>query len=144
MIQDLFGINFTEFNLVELTAAFIYLVIFLAVGALCMFVFEKFTPYDDFAEFKKGNKAVAIQWRGKLVGIAIVMFTSVYHNSSITVAVIWGVIGFVLMMLGYWLFEKCTKSMNVEEEIKNGNEAVAIMAGSISIFIAIVTAAAIV
>lgn len=44
---------------------------------LLLFVFDKFTPVDEWAEVKKGNIAVAVILGALILGFAIVMGLSV-------------------------------------------------------------------
>lgn len=54
-----------------------------------------------------------------------------------------GVIGFVLMLIGYFIFEFLTPRFRVDKEIENGNVAVGIIAASISLAVALITSGAI-
>ena len=55
-----------------------------------------------------------------------------------------GVLGIVLLMLGYKVFEWITPKLDVEKKLQEGSVAVGIAVGSLLLAIAIVVAAAIV
>jgi len=129
-------------DLYELLATIAYWIIMIVVAGLCMFVFELLTPYNDREELVKGNSAVGLQFAGKLIGIGIITKASIEHNISIWGASIWVLIGFLLMLVSYYLFELITP-FKVEQEIKNNNIAVAIVAASLSIFIGFVVSGSI-
>ncbi|MBZ5753354.1 DUF350 domain-containing protein [Metabacillus rhizolycopersici] len=131
----MFTFEWTEIlDMYELLATLTYWIIMLVLAGLCMFIFEMITPYNDREELLKGNVAVGTQFAGKLIGIGIITEASIAHNLSIWGAAIWMLIGFILMLISYFLFELITP-FKVEQEIKNNNIAVAIVAASLSIFI---------
>jgi putative membrane protein len=131
----MFTFEWTEIlDMYELLATLTYWIIMLVLAGLCMFIFEMITPYNDREELLKGNVAVGTQFAGKLIGIGIITEAAIAHNLSVWGAAIWMLIGFILMLISYFLFELITP-FKVEQEIKNNNIAVAIVAASLSIFI---------
>lgn len=130
-------------DLQELWYTLLYFVVLMGVTVGCMAIFELITPFNDREEMKNGNTAVAIQFAGKIVGLSIVMFSSIFHNASLLAAAVWGIIGFILMLIGYFVFEFLTPSFKVDKEIKEGNNSVAIVAASISLAIGIIVAGSI-
>lgn len=136
--------NWSEIiDLQEIWSTLLYFVVLMVVTVGCMAIFELITPFNDREEMKNGNSAVAIQFAGKIVGLSIVMFSSIYHNSSLLAAVVWGILGFILMLIGYFVFEFLTPAFKVDHEIQNGNKSVAIVAASISLAIGIIVAGSI-
>ncbi|KAB8137748.1 DUF350 domain-containing protein [Gracilibacillus oryzae] len=129
-----------DLNELLMTGAY-WIIMFLLAG-LCMIIFEWVTPYNDREELKKGNIAVGIQFAGKLIGLGIITQATITHNVNLIGAGVWFLIGFVIMILGYYLFEWVTP-FRVEEEIKRNNIAVAIVAAAVSIFIGFVVAGSI-
>ncbi|MFC0272536.1 DUF350 domain-containing protein [Metabacillus herbersteinensis] len=127
----------------ELWSTLLYFVVLMGVTVGCMAIFELITPFNDREEMKNGNTAVAIQFAGKIVGLSLVMFSSIFHNASLLAASVWGIIGFILMLIGYFIFEFLTPAFKVDQEIKNGNNSVAIVAASISLAIGIIVAGSI-
>jgi len=127
----------------EVLHTLLYFVVLLGVTIICMFIFEMITPYNDREQLLKGNKAVAIQFFGKIIGITLIMKSAIATNDSLLGAAIWGVIGFVLMLIGYFIFEFLTPRVRVDKEIESGNVAVGIIAASISLAIALITSGAI-
>jgi putative membrane protein len=55
-------------------------------------------------------------------------------------AAAFGLLGIVLLLLGYWLFELITPSLNVQKELQEKNTAVAIVVGSLLVGIAYIVA----
>lgn len=114
----------------------LFLVVFLAI-------FELVTKYDNWKEIKNGNVAVAMATGGKIFGIANVFRHSILHHDTLLMMIAWGVYGFVLLLLGYFIFEFLTPKFNVDEEIKNDNRAVGFISMVISIGLSYVIGAGI-
>lgn len=55
-------------------------------------------------------------------------------------SLIFGVLGIVLLVLGYWLFDLITPKIDVSGELTKGNTAVAIVIGALLLGIAYIAA----
>ena len=102
------------------------MVVFLAV-------FELVTKYNNWDEIKKGNIAVAMATGGKIFGIANIFRHSIMHNDSLLTMITWGVYGFSLLLIGYFIFEFLTPKFKIDEEIQNDNRAVGFISMIISV-----------
>ncbi|WP_156292044.1 DUF350 domain-containing protein [Oceanobacillus salinisoli] len=118
-----------------------------SVVVLCTLVFlaifEVVTSYKNWEEIKNGNLAVAMATGGKLFGIATIFRYSIEHNDTIFQSIGWGTFGFILLLLGYVIFEFLTPSIKVDEEIGKGNKAVGFISMMISIGLSFVIGASI-
>ncbi|MFK3938880.1 DUF350 domain-containing protein [Alkalihalobacillus sp. NPDC078783] len=112
------------------------LVVFLAI-------FETVTSYRNWVEIKKGNIAVAMATSGKIFGVANIFRHSIQNSDSLLIMLMWGAIGFVLLLLSYFIFEFLMPSFKVDEEIKNDNRAVGLISMIISIGLSYVIGAGI-
>lgn len=112
------------------------LVVFLAI-------FELVTKYNNWDEIKNGNLAVAMATGGKIFGIANIFSHSIMHNDSLVTMIVWGVYGFILLLIGYFIFEFLTPKFKIDEEIKNDNRAVGFISMIISIGLSFVIGAGI-
>lgn len=122
----------------------IYFVIAVAIILVGVVVFELLTTkYKDWDEILNGNHAVALSVGGKIVGISIVLAFSIYNSGSILDTLIWGVVGILLQMAAYFLFELFTRKFSVEEQLKKGNISVAIISMCVSIGLGFVIGASI-
>ena len=74
--------------------------------------------------------AQAGEWHAKNVGEAL-LYTAVF-----------GVVGIILVFIGFKLFDKAITKINLEAEIAKGNVAAAILSGAAIIALAIIIAAA--
>lgn len=108
-----------------------------SVVILCIIVFlaifELVTKYKNWTEIKKGNLAVAMATGGKIFGITNIFRYSIEHNDTLLTMVGWGVFGFLLLLVGYFIFEFLTPTFKIDDEIEKDNRAV----GLISMFISI-------
>jgi putative membrane protein len=112
------------------------LVVFLAI-------FEMVTKYKNWEEIKKGNMAVAMATGGKILGVANIFRYTIEQNNSLLSMVGWGIYGFFLLLVGYFIFEFLTPKFKIDEEIQNDNRAVGFLSLVISIGLSIVIGAGI-
>lgn len=119
-----------------------YSVVILCV-VVFLAIFELVTKYKNWEEIQKGNIAVALATGGKIFGIANIFRYSIEQNDSLVTMVSWGVFGFVLLLIGYFIFEFLTPKFNIDDEIKNDNRAVGFIAMILSIGLSFVIGAGI-
>ncbi|MGO4888641.1 DUF350 domain-containing protein [Anaerobacillus sp. MEB173] len=132
----------TFFNYAFVKTAANYSVVVLAI-IVFLAVFELVTSYRNWDEIKKGNLSVAMATGGKLFGLANIFHFSIRHNDSFLTMLGWGVFGFVLLLIGYFMFEFLTPKFRVDEEIGNDNRAVGLMSMIISISLSFIIGASI-
>lgn len=106
-------------------------------------VFELVTKYKNWQEIKRGNIAVALATGGKVFGIANIFRFSILHHDSLFQMILWGIFGFALLLIAYFIFEFLTPSFKVDEEIEKDNRAVGLIAAFISIGLSFVIGASI-
>jgi putative membrane protein len=128
-------------NVIVVTAARYSVVVLCTLVFLA--VFELVTSYKNWEEIKNGNFAVAMATGGKVFGIATIFRYSIEHNDTILQSIGWGALGFVLLLLGYFIFEFLTPTIKVDEEIGKGNKAVGFISMMISVGLSFVIGASI-
>ncbi|MGY4690882.1 DUF350 domain-containing protein [Salibacterium sp. K-3] len=122
----------------------IWFVLIMALIFIAAFLFEKVTKFKDREEIKAGNVSVALSLAGKIYALGYIMKVSGENAYNLVEALSWGVIGFVFLIIGYFLFEFLTPSFKVDEELAKDNKAVGIMSLAISVVIAHAVAIAII
>ncbi|MGX9291064.1 DUF350 domain-containing protein [Bacillus sp. A015] len=131
---------FWENELVEIAAYY-------SVAVLCLVlfltIFELVTSYKNWEEIQRGNLAVAMATGGKIFGIANVFQHSITQHNSLLQMVGWGVYGFVMLLVSYFIFEFLTPRFKVDKEIENDNRAVGFISLIISVGLSYVVAAGI-
>lgn len=126
---------------------YIQIAAYYSVVILCLVVFlaifEMVTKYKNWEEIKKGNMAVAMATGGKILGVANIFRYTIEQNNSLLSMVGWGIYGFLLLLVGYFIFEFLTPKFKIDEEIQNDNRAVGFISLVISIGLSIVIGAGI-
>lgn len=118
------------------TVAILGLVVFLSF-------FEMVTKYNCWKEIRKGNMAAAMATGGKIFGICNVLRFSIEEGASIYDTMLWSSVGFLLLLLAYFLFEFMTPVFSIDEEIAADNRAVGLIAMIISVSLSYVIGASI-
>ena len=121
-----------------------YLGISIPVMLFSVFLFTLTTPYKEFQIIALGDdlenprkvaaaKAVAFDIGGKVLGLAILLASAIYHAVDLWDMSVWTMTGTVTLIIVYWLFELVTPTIKVRREIPNGNIAVGIFSFCLSI-----------
>ncbi|MCA1063631.1 DUF350 domain-containing protein [Rossellomorea aquimaris] len=132
--------NFWENEFVQTTGNYSVVILCLI---LFLAIFELVTKYRNWEEIKKGNVAVAMATGGKIFGIANIFRHSISHNDTILTTIGWGVFGFFLLLIGYFIYEFLTPKFKIDEEIANDNRAVGFISLVISVGLSYVIGAGI-
>lgn len=118
-----------------------------SVVVLCMIVFlavfELLTKYRNWDEIKKGNLAVAMATGGKIFGIANIFRHSIMRHDSLFTMIGWGIYGFFLLLVAYFIYEFLTPKFRIDVEIENDNRAVGFISMVISVGLSYVIGAGI-
>ncbi|WP_026092510.1 DUF350 domain-containing protein [Calidifontibacillus oryziterrae] len=133
--------NFWENTFVQTAANYSVVVLSLIVF---LAIFELVSKYRNWEQIQKGNVAVAMATSGKIFGIANIFRYSIQHNDSLLTMLGWGLYGFILLLIGYFIFEFLTPSFKVDDEIEKGNRAVGFISMIISISLSFVIGAGII
>lgn len=116
---------------------YVLTVVYYLVAMLSIFfsliIFELVTSYKIWVQISKGNLSVAMATGGKIFGLANIFRFSIEHNDTIWQTVVWGGVGFVLLLLAYFIFEFFTPGFKVDKELEKDNRAVGLTALAISV-----------
>ncbi|WP_044894557.1 DUF350 domain-containing protein [Bacillus alveayuensis] len=122
--------SFWENEIVRVAANF-------SVAVLCIIVFlavfELVTRYKNWEEIQNGNVAVAMATGGKIFGISNIFRYSISHHDSLVAMIGWGIYGFILLLLAYFIYEFLTPKFNIDHEIEKDNRAVGFISMVISV-----------
>jgi putative membrane protein len=105
----------------------ISILVMIVLQLLGMVVFSWMTPYKDMEELKKGNTAVALAMGGKFLATAIILGVAAYTNTSIWFMMLWFAVGYVCLVVVYWIFELVTPGFKISDHLKQGNVAVGVL-----------------
>ena len=134
------SVSFWQHPLVE-TAGYFSVVVLCLI--LTMVLFEIVTKYKNWQEIQKGNVAVAMATGGKIFGVANIFRYSIENHNSLAEMMGWGLYGFALLVVAYFLFEFLTPKFNIDREIENDNRSVGFISLSISVGLSFVIGASI-
>lgn len=132
--------SFWRYPIVETAGYFSVVVLCLVVS---MALFEVVTKYKNWDEIKKGNVAVALATGGKILGICNIFRFSIARHNTLSEMIGWGLVGFTLLIVAYFLFEFMTPRFNVDEEIAKDNRSVGFISFTISVGLSFVIGASI-
>lgn len=126
---------------------YIQIAAYYSVVILCMIVFlaifEVVTKYRNWVEIKNGNISVAMATGGKIFGVANIFRHTIEAHDSLLTMIGWGIYGFTLLLIGYFIFEFLTPKFKIDEEIQKDNRAVGLISMVISIGLSYVIGAGI-
>ncbi|MBY0148518.1 DUF350 domain-containing protein [Neobacillus niacini] len=119
----------------------IYLGVSLALLLIGLFLMEITTKVKEFALMAKGNKAASYVLGGRLLGLAIVLYSALANSISLVDTVIWGAVGIAAQIIVFYLTEWLTpRRFNVSQSIEDDNRAVGLFLLLLSVSIGIVIA----
>lgn len=122
--------NFWDYPIVQTAGYFSVVVLCLIVA---MALFEVVTKYKNWEEIKNGNVAVALATGGKILGICNIFRYAIEKHNSLLEMIGWGMFGFVLLIIAYFLFEFLTPRFNIDDEIAGDNRSVGLISLTISV-----------
>ncbi|PYI52630.1 DUF350 domain-containing protein [Paenibacillus flagellatus] len=128
-----------------------YLGVTLPILAFGIVAFMVTTPYNEYKLIREGAstddprkvnaaKAAAHDLGGKIIGLAIVLASAVFHSVSLLDLALWGIMGIIFQVAVFYLFELVTP-FRVVSEIPNGNVSVGIFASRLSVATGLLMAA---
>lgn len=133
-------LSFWSNPLVESAGYFSVVILCLLVS---MVIFEIVTKYKNWEEIRKGNVAVAMATGGKIFGVCNIFRYSIEQHNSLFEMIGWGLFGFTLLIIAYWLFEFLTPTFNVDQEIEKDNRSIGFISLVISVGLSFVIGASI-
>lgn len=128
-----------------------YLGVTLPILLFGIFAFMVTTPYNEYKLIREGAdsddprklnaaKAAAHDLGGKVIGLAIVLASAVFHSVSLLDLAMWGILGIIFQVAVFYIFELVTP-FRVVSEIPKGNVSVGIFASRLSVATGLLMAA---
>ncbi|MGX6444805.1 DUF350 domain-containing protein [Neobacillus sp. K501] len=118
----------------------IYLGVSLALLLVGLLLMEITTKVKEFSLMAKGNKAASYVLGGRLLGLAIVLYSAAANSISLIDMAIWGAVGIVAQIIVFYLAEWLTPRFNVTQSIEEDNQAVGLFLLLLSVSIGVVIA----
>lgn len=116
-----------------------YLLAACALLAVFVFVYTRVTPYREIELIRAGKLAPAISLGGALLGFSLTLASSVQHNDSLGMFMIWAIAAMLVQVLVYALLSRAIAGMAAALEADN--IAMGALMGSVSLAVGLVNAA---
>jgi putative membrane protein len=122
----------------------IYLVVSLVLFLIGTYIFKLLTPYSEREQIRKGNTAVALKLLGKMAGLVVVLQSAIRHSINLVDLAIWAFIAIIVQIVLHLVIEYVfTRNTSLAKEVENGNVAVGLFLGGVSILVGLIVAATI-
>lgn len=105
-----------------------------------VFLFEVTTKIKEFKLIAEKNVAVALLLTGKLLGLAIVLYSAISNSISLWDMVTWGGVAIVTQIIAFYLAEWLTPKFNIQQAIEENNIAVGLFLLGMSVSIGLIIA----
>jgi putative membrane protein len=127
------------------TDLFLSTVSYIGLAVVLLFIgivlFEVTTKNKEFELIKNGNKAAVYAFGGRILGLAIVLYSSISNSVNILDMVVWGSIAIVIQIIVFYLAELLTPKFNITNAIDDDNQAVGLFLLFLSVSIGLIIAA---
>ncbi|PRY04877.1 DUF350 domain-containing protein [Paraburkholderia sp. BL25I1N1] len=117
---------------IHLLSAFVLILGFAAV-------YLKVTPFDELALIRDGNVAALLSFAGALIGFCLTLASSIAHNSTLMLVLVWAVGAMIVQVATYALLTRLLPGMN--QAIETRNTAMGGLMGTASLVVGIINAA---
>ncbi len=116
-----------------------YLLAACALLAVFLFAYTRMTPYREVDLIRAGKLAPAISLGGALIGFSLTLASSIQHNDSLGMFIVWAIAAMVVQALVYALLARAVAGM--AEALAADNVAMGALMGSVSLAVGLVNAA---
>nr|WP_295970036.1 DUF350 domain-containing protein [uncultured Bacillus sp.] len=117
---------------------------YIGVALLLLFIgiilFEVTTKNKEFELIKNGNKAAVYAFGGRILGLGIVLYSSIANSINILDMVIWGSVAIIIQIIVFYLVEWLTPKFNVTQAIDENNQAAGLFLLFLSVAIGLIIA----
>ena len=85
---------------------------------------EVTTKVKEFKLMAQGNKAVSYVLGGRLLGLAVVLYSTAANSISLLDMISWGTVGILAQIIVFYLAEWLTPRFNINKSLEEDNQAV--------------------
>jgi len=126
------------------TNLFISTISYIGVASVMLLIgiilFEVTTKNKEFELIKNGNKAAVYAFGGRILGLAIVLYSAIANSIHLLDMVIWGSIAIIIQIVLFYIAELMTPKFHITKAIDDDNQAVGLFLLFLSISIGLVIA----
>ncbi len=116
-----------------------YLLAACVLLAVFLFAYTRMTPYREIELIRAGKLAPAISLGGALLGFSLTLASSIEHNDSLGMFIVWALAAMVVQALAYALLSRAIAGM--AEALEADNVAMGALMGSVALAVGLVNAA---
>jgi putative membrane protein len=102
-------------------------------------IYTKVTPFDEVALIRQGNAAAAMSLGGAGIGFCLTIVSSIVHNDTLVMFLIWSVGAMVVQTGVYAILTRVVPQMN--PAIDANNVAMGGLMGAMSLMVGMINAA---
>jgi putative membrane protein len=124
-------LNMLSYYLLHLLTGFAMLAVFIIA-------YTRLTPFDEMNLIGRGVSAAALSFGGAIVGFSLTIASSIIHNSSYPLFVVWGLTSMVVQLLAYLVVSRFIP--HLEQALEADNIAVGMLTGAIAIAVGLINA----
>ncbi|MBT9499494.1 DUF350 domain-containing protein [Zoogloea oleivorans] len=110
----------------------------LMVG-LFVVIYMRVTPFHELALIRQGIVAPALSLGGATIGFSLTVASSILHNDSYALFLMWGSCGLVVQVITYALLARAFPRL--PDQLAGNNVAAGASAGVLSLVVGIINAA---
>ena len=118
-------------------------VVYVATGAVLIaaftFIYEKFTPYQEFQMIKQGNVAASVSIVGAIIGFSLPIASVIIHSQWLDAMIQWSVIALIAQFAAYLAIAFILRGLKAM--MNDGNIAAGTFLGGIHVATGIIIAA---
>ncbi|MBB6443917.1 DUF350 domain-containing protein [Bacillus benzoevorans] len=122
------------------TSTISYIGVALLLLLIGIILFEVTTKNKEFELIKNGNKAAVYAFGGRILGLGIVLYSSISNSINVLDMVIWGSVAIVMQIIVFYLAEWLTPKFNVTKAIDEDNQAIGLFLLFLSVSIGLIIA----
>ncbi len=116
-----------------------YLLAACVLLAVFLFAYTRMTPYREIELIRAGKLAPALSLGGALLGFSLTLASSIEHNDSLGMFIVWALAAMVVQALAYALLSRAIAGM--AEALEADNVAMGALMGSVALAVGLVNAA---
>lgn len=118
----------------------LYLVVGVAMLALFVLVYSRFTAHDELALIREGNWTASIALSGTMIGFSIPLAKAISQAGNIADMLLWGFAAFIVQLIAYFLVRLMIPGLS--DKIANNMASAGTLLAACSIACGLLNAAA--
>ena len=115
---------------------------YLGSGALLLALFTvlycRVTPLDEMQLIRQHNQAAALSFGGALLGFALTLASSAWHQNTLHSFLLWSVLALLVQIVVHMLLSRCVRDL--QQALQDNNTAMGLLAGCVQLAVGVLNA----